>query len=401
MQKSRLNLASSSMLQRVAAAFAMALAWCVVATTTHAAPPTYRVEPVGLDATGLSGYDMNESLTIVGRSLNAQQVGRAFVAVRGEEPALLPTPAEWLSSDAYAISSNGIIVGAVSVQSIASIGSRAAAWYPTKKGYAFTLLTPYPGDTFSTASAVNSHGDIVGGSGGLGLGMYSRSVRFTANGAQLLPQISLPADVNENRVVLAWNQLLDLDDMSLTTIPLPPGNWQGFVGTDLSNNGNFCGYILGFSGCSTFPLRYRPTVGWEFVGGCATTTSAQSINDTGDVSAYVQYGGIWMSFVGETNIEPNLLLASSEIGWAITGLGTVTNGRVILANARLAGSTTTQLVRMIPVIPEDLTGDGAVGADDLALLLAAWGESGGPADLNGDELVNAADLGLLLAAWTG
>ena len=180
MQKSRLNHASSSMLQRVAAAFAMALAWSVVATTTHAAPPTYRVEPVGLDATGLSGYDMNESLTIVGRSLNAQQVGRAFVAVRGEEPALLPTPAEWLSSDAYAISSNGIIVGAVSVQSIASIGSRAAAWYPTKKGYAFTLLTPYPGDTFSTATAVNSHGDIVGGSGGLGLGMYSRSVRFTA-----------------------------------------------------------------------------------------------------------------------------------------------------------------------------------------------------------------------------
>jgi hypothetical protein len=56
---------------------------------------------------------------------------------------------------------------------------------------------------------------------------------------------------------------------------------------------------------------------------------------------------------------------------------------------------------MIPVIPEDLTGDGAVGADDLALLLAAWGESGGPADLNGNELVNAADLGLLLAAWTG
>jgi hypothetical protein len=56
---------------------------------------------------------------------------------------------------------------------------------------------------------------------------------------------------------------------------------------------------------------------------------------------------------------------------------------------------------MIPVMPEDLTGDGAVGADDLALLLAAWGEYGGAADVNGDSIVDATDLGLLLAAWTG
>jgi hypothetical protein len=95
MQKSRLNHASSSMRRRAAVVCAAALAWSVLATSTHAAPPTYREEPVGLNATGLSGYDMNESLTIVGRSLNAQQVGRAFVAVRGEEPTLLPTPAEW------------------------------------------------------------------------------------------------------------------------------------------------------------------------------------------------------------------------------------------------------------------------------------------------------------------
>lgn len=371
-----------------------------LSTATHAIPPSYRIEPVGVTATGLSGFDMNESLTVVGRALSAQQIGRAFVAPRGEEPTLLPLPAPWQSSDAYAVSSNGIIVGAVSTATIASISSRAAAWYPTRKGYAFTLLSPYPGDTFSTATAVNSHGDIVGGSGGLGLGMYPRAVRFTASGAQLLPEISLPADVNEQRIVLAWNQLLDLDDMSVTTIPLPPGNWQGFVGTDLSNNGNFCGYILGFSGCSTFPLRYRPAVGWEFVGGCATTTAAQSINDTGDVSAYVQYGGLWMSFVGETNIEPNLLLAPSEAGWAVTGLGTVTNGRVILASARAAGSTASQLVRMIPVRIEDLTGDGAIGADDLALLLAAWGQTSGPADINSDGTVDAGDLGLLLAAWT-
>ncbi len=48
--------------------------------------------------------------------------------------------------------------------------------------------------------------------------------------------------------------------------------------------------------------------------------------------------------------------------------------------------------------PADLDGDGAVGAADLAELLAAWGQ-GGPADFDGSGGVDAADLAVLLAAW--
>ena len=56
----------------------------------------------------------------------------------------------------------------------------------------------------------------------------------------------------------------------------------------------------------------------------------------------------------------------------------------------------------------DIDGDGAVGAADLSLLLAAWGEldpSGEfdprqpDADLDGDGAVGASDLSLLLASW--
>jgi hypothetical protein len=47
----------------------------------------------------------------------------------------------------------------------------------------------------------------------------------------------------------------------------------------------------------------------------------------------------------------------------------------------------------------DLDGDGAIGASDLAILLAQWGRAG-TADLDGDGTVGAADLALLLAAWT-
>ena len=47
-----------------------------------------------------------------------------------------------------------------------------------------------------------------------------------------------------------------------------------------------------------------------------------------------------------------------------------------------------------------LNGDDQVGASDLAVLLASWGECADcPADFNGDGLVGAADLAQLLASW--
>ena len=52
--------------------------------------------------------------------------------------------------------------------------------------------------------------------------------------------------------------------------------------------------------------------------------------------------------------------------------------------------------------PGDLTGDGIVAADDLGLLIAAWGTDGSivaGSDLDGDGIVRSGDLGLLLANW--
>ncbi|MGA1224526.1 MAG: hypothetical protein ACO31E_08170 [Phycisphaerales bacterium] len=48
--------------------------------------------------------------------------------------------------------------------------------------------------------------------------------------------------------------------------------------------------------------------------------------------------------------------------------------------------------------PADLNGDGAVGADDLAILLGNWGGSG-TGDIDGDGVVGPADLALLLGSW--
>jgi hypothetical protein len=48
----------------------------------------------------------------------------------------------------------------------------------------------------------------------------------------------------------------------------------------------------------------------------------------------------------------------------------------------------------------DLNCDNRVNAQDLAVLLSSWGQSGA-ADLNADGFVGAADLSVLLSGWTG
>ena len=50
------------------------------------------------------------------------------------------------------------------------------------------------------------------------------------------------------------------------------------------------------------------------------------------------------------------------------------------------------------VCPEDLDGSGHVGATDLLLLLAQWGQPG-PADLDGSGAVDVNDLLRLLMLW--
>lgn len=80
-----------------------------------------------------------------------------------------------------------------------------------------------------------------------------------------------------------------------------------------------------------------------------------------------------------------------------TGVGSNPNSTDESYNALLFIGTT--VVPPAPC-PADLTGDGMVGAADLAQLLGSWGPCAGcPADLTGDGNVGAADLALLLGSW--
>ena len=47
----------------------------------------------------------------------------------------------------------------------------------------------------------------------------------------------------------------------------------------------------------------------------------------------------------------------------------------------------------------DVTNDGQINGEDLAAVLAAWGQNVPEIELTGDDIIDGQDLAALLAAW--
>jgi hypothetical protein len=58
----------------------------------------------------------------------------------------------------------------------------------------------------------------------------------------------------------------------------------------------------------------------------------------------------------------------------------------------VVGDLIPAILEQEPELPEDLDGDGVVGAGDLAVVLVSWGAGGGPADIDGNGIVDSEDL---------
>ncbi|MEP0845307.1 MAG: hypothetical protein HRF50_00640 [Phycisphaerae bacterium] len=372
-----------------------------------ATPPSYRVEFLGA---GWTGTGMNELGDACGNISPDGTALLAGVSRNGQPFELLPLPQGMHSSRAHDINDHGVIVGAVCPNQYVVSQPTAAVWRPASDGYEIEVLSALPGDPYSSAYAVNNVGDILGASGFWGWNL-STGVLFTQGGPVPLPVDFLGTDVNDERVVLSATaaRLLDLDTGEITSVPLPPGNWNGFVGAALNRHADFCGYIVGYSGCSTFPLRYRQAAGWEFLGGCATTTSATAINDLGDALMYYYTTTSGVDLVGEGYFALGSLIDPSQGEWYVQygGASGINNSRQIIAAARQGFSGPIGAIRMTPIAPDpgDLDGDGDVDLADLSQLLSAFGTCDEDnafdpaADLDGDGCVGLADLSALLTAY--
>jgi hypothetical protein len=70
----------------------------------------------------------------------------------------------------------------------------------------------------------------------------------------------------------------------------------------------------------------------------------------------------------------------------------------------VTGSLTNALVTVSPIaLTGDFNGDGSVGSEDMASLLANWGQTSftkNPYDLNNDGIVSSEDLVILLTKWS-
>jgi hypothetical protein len=348
-----------------------AVAAALALPTAHAEVPSYQVQFLGADftATGLNENGVVCGTVYVGTP-EAEQL--AAVSHGGQPFELLPLPPGMQSSRAHDVNDAGVIVGSVCPTRYLTTQPIAAVWRPAAGGYEVEVLGGLPGDPYSAAYAVNDRGDIVGGSGFWGWNL-STGVLFAAGGPTPLPDGMMGVDVNDERVVLTGPRLLDLDTGQVTEVPLPSGSWQGFVGAALNEGNDFGGYILGFSGCSTFPMRYRQGVGWEYLGGCATTTSATAVNDRGDALLYYYSTATGVHFVDEGYYGLGGLIDASQGEWYVQpgGANGINNARQIIASARQGLSGPIGAILMTPLSGGALFADGFASGDTAAWSLVA------------------------------
>lgn len=324
---------------------------CALAQTISAEAPRYRVDFLG---EGTNGTGINAQGDVCG-NMPAGPGGselRAAVSRNGQPFVPLPLPPGMQTSRAHDINDLGVIVGAVCPNQYVTTQPTAAIWTPSDNGYDVRVLGSLPGDPYSAAFAINNVGDIIGASGFWGWNL-STGVRFTTGGPVELPNRMLVADVNDFRIGLSGRQLLSLETGKVVDIPLPAGNWQGFVGAALNNRNDFCGYVVGYSGCSTFPMRYRQGTGWEYLGGCATTTSATAINDRGDALLYYYSTTSGVHFVGEGYFALGNLIDPSQGAWFVQygGANGINHRRQIVAGARKGFSGPIGAILMSPMRP--------------------------------------------------
>lgn len=125
------------------------------------------------------------------------------------------------------------------------------------------------------------------------------------------------------------------------------------------------------------------TVRWIRTGGNHTVTSGSAC------------------FADGVYFDSPLNLANPQVVWTVPQTAAGTTIPYYCTVHCLFDMTGSIAVSGGPANPADINGDGAVNAQDLALLLNAWGTANAAADVNHDGIVNAIDLAAVLGSWTG
>ena len=151
-------------------------------------------------------------------------------------------------------------------------------------------------------------------------------------------------------------------------------------------------------------MRYRQSAGWEFLGGCGSTTSATSINDRGDALTYYYFAATGVQFVGEGYFMLGSLIDPSQGVWNVQagGANGINNARQIIAAARAGSSGPIGAVRLTPIVsgcPADFNADGFLDFTDFDEFVVSFEAGDSQSDFNGDGFLDFTDFDAFVSAF--
>lgn len=203
-------------------------------------------------------------------------------------PTDLPSLSGTASCEASDINDLGVIVGLCG-PSLYQTG-RAVMWTPSGGRYVVTELSTFPGDTGSSAAAINNLGEVVGVhnytlSTGLqvGAGFVWRPGTGAVDLLQAYGMNDFPVDINDAGQVIAGGKRLDLATGVVTNLGVPAGPPSYAVARTaaISPNGTIAG--TGVPASSSSPqrlIRYRNGA-WQVLGGWGRYDAGSGVNDAG------------------------------------------------------------------------------------------------------------------------
>ncbi len=322
------------------------------------------------------------------------------------------------SAIAVDINDNGVICGTVNVS---GVGQRGFVY---QKGE-WTILPPVvdvPGP-WSGAAAINNEGVVVGNRSltdelnPRNAYFWSAKRGFTDLGVMSGPS-SFGSSISETGIVAGWagnpsGSVADAfiwQDRKLTLLGHVRGGFTSQA-TAVTNDGVVVG--RGRIELKGFPVGAPRGFSWEdgsyeMVGTLpnhdwSSSSDIQAISNVVvgiswnvDGSPTIAHGFIWQDGVIR-NLNDFIPPESAVLVESAAKI-TVT-GQIVANGDDEAGEIVAFILTPAEEPLGDLSGDCQIGAIDLLILLAAWGDRDSPADLNGDGIVGAADLLILLVNW--
>ena len=333
----------------------------------HAEVPEYSVEVIApLETTnfvrGASGHGH-----VVG-SIIIDGVQRAFVAHPSTGLVLLPLPAGQISSDAFDVNREGVVVGTVSSTGFPDDLGEPAVWTPDGSGgygaeipLQFAALpSPLGGDLAINGGqivAIDNQGTMVG---------WSRFFGFQGGPSTLFSIDQQPIDLrglgfdatvrdmSDTGIVVGGRLRLDLDTGIVTNLGIPSAPDDPAIQSVIAFSVNDSGESVVAADIASVPTEnwltylHDDSVGYRRLNPDQLPSRFAGFydnNNRGDVAAS---GGLWFADEQQLVISLASLLTAEDAHWS-PSLGFIADNRDIYTTAFDPLTDTTAIVRLVAV----------------------------------------------------